>query len=126
MKEALSNHMGNELHLIAQPVEVVELRRRLDFHRTIGDTGHTWTSLLRTVVFCLNKEAHCYAGWLPVTPRCASRELSSSRRRIPHAHTNSLGNDGQRQAAQADQDAYPAGASSSMVPFSSASSGSFS
>jgi hypothetical protein len=31
------------------------------------------TSLLRTVVFVLFKEAHFYAELLPVTPRCASR-----------------------------------------------------
>jgi len=42
------------------------------------------------------------------------------------AFSTSLGNDGQRQAAQADQDSYPGGASSSIEPFSSASSGSFS
>jgi hypothetical protein len=55
------------------------LRSRLDFHRTIGDTYHTWTSLLRTVVFFLIKEAYFYAGWLPVTPHCASRGKSSAR-----------------------------------------------
>jgi len=46
-------------------------------------------------------------------------------RSIPNTHAYSLGNDGQRQAAQADQDAYPGGASSRMVSFNSASSGSF-
>src|SRR5260221_7567024 len=51
----------------------VGLRRRLDFHQPISDTGHTWTSLLRTIGFFLNKEAHFYASRLPITPRCASR-----------------------------------------------------
>ena len=31
------------------------------------------TSLLRTIVFFLFKEAYFYANWLPVTARCASR-----------------------------------------------------
>ncbi len=31
------------------------------------------TSLLRTVVFVLFKETYFYAGWLPVTSRCAIR-----------------------------------------------------
>jgi hypothetical protein len=31
------------------------------------------TSLLRTVVFFLFKEAYFYADWLPVTARCAIR-----------------------------------------------------
>jgi hypothetical protein len=34
-----------------------------------------YTSLLRTVVFFLFKEAYFYAGWLPVTARCAIRGL---------------------------------------------------
>src|SRR5579859_2045908 len=51
----------------------IGLRSRLDFHRTIGDTGHTWTSLMRKNTTILIKEAYFYAGWLPVTPRCASR-----------------------------------------------------
>src|SRR5216684_20991 len=34
------------------------------------------TSLLRTVVFFLFKEAYFYADLLPVTPRCASRGKS--------------------------------------------------
>jgi hypothetical protein len=48
-------------------------QRRLDVHRSIGDTKHTWTSLKRTVVFVLFKEPDFSAGWLPITPRCASR-----------------------------------------------------
>jgi hypothetical protein len=31
---------------------------------------------MRTVVFVLFKEPYFYAGWLPITPRCASRGQS--------------------------------------------------
>jgi len=62
-------------HHFAKPARDREigLRSRLDFDRTIGDTGHSWTSLLRMGLFFLITEAHFYARWLLVTPRCASR-----------------------------------------------------
>src|SRR6266478_6141226 len=39
------------------------------------------TSLLRIVVFFLFKEAYFYAGWLPVTSRCAIRGSGGDRHR---------------------------------------------
>ena len=74
--------MHRQQHDFSEPGRGREigLRSRLDFHRTIGDTGHTWTSLLRTVVFVLFKEAYFYVGWLLITPRCASRGQSAGMR----------------------------------------------
>jgi len=56
----------------------VGLRSCLDFYRTIDDTGHIRTSLLRMVGIFLIKEAYCYVDWLRVIPRCSSGGMSES------------------------------------------------
>jgi hypothetical protein len=56
----------------------VGLRSCLDFYRTIDDTGHIRTSLLRMVGIFLIKEAYFYVDWLRVIPRCSSGGMSES------------------------------------------------
>jgi hypothetical protein len=51
----------------------VGFRSRLDFYRSVGNTGHAYLHGSRSVVCFLFKEAYFYTDWLPVTPRCASR-----------------------------------------------------
>src|SRR2546422_2692442 len=65
-KHALAPHVGGDKGDFAEPRwgRWDRLRRRLDCHRGIGDTGH-WSSLFGNVVFFPHKEAHFSACPLP-------------------------------------------------------------